>query len=143
MPDALAGVRIQTQERVGEKVVAMPVRPVKIESRRTGRREDQPMSLIDNQPRPIVSAADVSPGVFRPGLVTELARVRDRVKRPSLFTSANVERADVARRGGQRLASPSTEHQHGFSNSAGRGVAERYRPGGPPGKAIASTTAAH
>src|SRR6266508_1408901 len=98
MPDALAGVRVQTQQRVGEQVVAMPVRPVKIESRRAGRREDQSAPLIDNQPCPIVRAADVPPCVFRPRLVTEFARVRYRVKDPPLFSRANVERADVARR---------------------------------------------
>src|SRR6266508_3414088 len=141
MPDALAGVRVQTQQRVGEQVVAMPVRPVKIESRRAGRREDQSAPLIDNQPCPIVRAADVPPCVFRPRLVTEFARVRYRVKDPPLFSRANAERAYVARRGGQFLASQSADDKHVFVNGARRGVADRDLPGVAPDKTFAQIDA--
>src|SRR5215468_6076372 len=103
----------------------MPVRPVKIESRRAGRRENQPALLIYYQSRPIVRAAGVSPGVFRPCLVTEFARMRDRVKGPSLFAAANVEGANVTGRGRQRLAGQSADDQHVLVNGAWRGVADR------------------
>src|SRR5262249_26094954 len=100
----------------------------KIESRRTGRREDQPAPLIHNQTGPIVRAAGVAPGVFRPSLVTEFARMGESVKRPSLFARADVERADVAWRGRQRFAGQGADDQHVLVNGAGRGIADRDVP---------------
>src|SRR5262245_31705646 len=67
--------------------------------------------------------------------------MRYRVKGPQLYARANVERADVARRGGQCLASQSADDQHVFVNGAGRGVADRDLPGVAPDKTFAQIDA--
>src|SRR4030095_3995141 len=64
-----------------------------------------------------------------------------RVKGPTLFARANVERADVSRRGGQCLASQSADDQHVFVNGAGGGVADRDLPGVAPDNTFAQIDA--
>src|SRR5262245_44029251 len=104
MPFALARGGIQTEHRICEEIVAMPVRPVKIEGRGTRRCEDQSALFIHNQPGPIVRSADVLPGIFRPGLVSELARMRNRMEGPSLPARVRIEGANVTRRRRQTFA---------------------------------------
>src|SRR5262249_2378302 len=103
VPDALAGARVEREHAVGEQVVAGTVRAVKVERRRTGRRESPGVLLIDRDAGPRVRAAGDLPRVLRPGVVAELAGPWNRVERPADLSRVDVVRADVAGRGRQRL----------------------------------------
>ena len=71
-----------------------------------------PRPLVERHPRPAVGAAAVLPGVLRPGVVAELAGMRDGVKRPAQGAGAHVVRADVAGRRRQSLADAAADdHQ--------------------------------
>ena len=91
VPQALAGARIEGQQAVAEQVGADAVAAVEIERRRSGREVDDAARHVDRDLAPGVGAADVLPGVLRPGVVAELARTRNGVERPH-------QRAACARR---------------------------------------------
>src|SRR5579864_6130074 len=104
MPDALAGRGLQSDQRVGEQIVAQTVGSVEIEGRRAGRHEDQAALFIHAHARPVVRRAAVFPGVLGPGFIPEFAGMRNGVKAPANFSGADVERADVAGRTREILA---------------------------------------
>ena len=83
VPTVFAGARLERDDRRGEQVVARANRTVEIGAGITGREIDEPELGIDGRRIPHRGAA-VHPdvGVLRPGIVTELARARNRVERP-------------------------------------------------------------
>ncbi len=52
MPHALAGFRIQSEQTIGEQVIAQAVRAVEIECSGTGWHKDQPGFRIERHPGP-------------------------------------------------------------------------------------------
>ena len=111
VPHPPAGGGAQAEDRVREQVVAVTIGAVEVVGGRPRRGVDQPSRVIEGQPRPGVGAAAVAPGVFRPGLMAGLARVGDGVERPPLPAGVDIERADVARRGGQALGHDGAEDE--------------------------------
>src|SRR5437879_5753264 len=99
MPHAPAGGGVQGQQAVGVNVLADAIAAPKIKRRRTGGDEDHSPLFVHCHARPAVRATDVLPGVGRPGLVTRLARIRNRVERPDDLAGARVVSADVPGRG--------------------------------------------
>src|SRR6185437_16126322 len=81
MPDALAGFGVQRNKRVRKQIVAQAIRAIEIESSRTGWGENDSALDVEAHARPVVHAADILPGIFRPGIVAEFAGVRNGVKR--------------------------------------------------------------
>jgi hypothetical protein len=98
VPDALARRGAQAEDRVGEEVVAVAVGAVEVIGRRARGRVQKAALLVERDARPGVGAATVLPRAFRPGVVAELARVRDGVECPLLRAGVDVERTDVAGR---------------------------------------------
>jgi hypothetical protein len=121
MPDSLARVGVEREERVGEQVVPGPVRPVKIGRRRSGGNVHDPSLLVHRHARPVVRGTRVFPGVFRPGVIAVFAGVRDRVKRPSNLARPNVEGAEVSGRSGQGFRRSPSDDQEVFVKNAGAG----------------------
>ena len=125
MPDALAGVRIEREERVGEQVVAGTVGAVEIGRGGAGGDEDESTFYIDCHSRPVVGAARVGPGVLRPGVVAVLAGTRNGVERPAKPPGADVVGADVAARCRQALGRPAADDVQILVDDARRRQAHR------------------
>ncbi len=121
MPYALAGRSIQGQQGIGEKVVAFAIGSVEIEGGGTGGNEDQAALFVEAHAGPVIGAADVLPRVFGPGIVAELAGMRDGVKGPANFSGARVESTHVARGCGQSLADDTAHDDEVFIDDAGGG----------------------
>ena len=132
MPHALAGVGLQREQRVGEQVVALAIRAVEIECRRTGGDEDQAALFVEAHAGPVVGRADVLPGVLGPGVVAEFAGMRNGVERPADLAGADVVGADVAGRGGQRLADDAAHDQQVLVDDAGVVAEMDISSGGRP-----------
>src|SRR4030095_11528748 len=98
MPDALAGLRLQTDQRFGEQVIAQPMSAVPVVGRRAGGQIDVTQFLVDAHPCPDVSVAGVLPRLVLPGLIAELARLGHGMEYPERLAGANVEGLDVAAR---------------------------------------------
>ena len=99
VPHALAGAGIEGDEGGPEEIRANAVGAIKVVGGGTGRHEHDPARGIDRQLAPRIRAPDVLPRIGRPGLVPELARVRNGVETPHLFPGNDVVGANVARRG--------------------------------------------
>ena len=121
MPDAAAGSGIQRDQGIGKQVVAHPVGAIEIRRRRPGRHVDDPTVLIERHAGPIVGRAAVRPGAFRPGLITELSGMRNRVEGPAELSGLGVVGANIARRGRQSLRLACAEYHQILVNHAGAG----------------------
>ena len=104
MPDTLARLRLQRNQRIREQIVSKAVGAVEIESRRPGRNEQQPALFIQTHAAPIVRGSTIFPGVLRPGLVPELARMGNRVEAPAKLSGTDVVGPDVTGRRGESFA---------------------------------------
>src|ERR1700722_12227752 len=98
MPDAFAGFCVKRNQRVSKQVVAYAIAAIKVEHRGTGGNIDDAALGIDRHPGPIVGGSGIFPGVFRPGVITELSRPWDRVEGPAQSSGAYIEGADVSGR---------------------------------------------
>ena len=125
VPDALAGIGVERQQRIGEQIVAEAVRAVEIGRRAAGGRVHDAALLVHRHARPVVRRPAVRPGVFRPGVVAEFARMRNGVEAPAELAGAHVVGAYVARRGGQSLGRPPADDQHVLIDDARGGQHHR------------------
>src|SRR5437773_7361626 len=121
MPDAFSGVRLESDQRIREQVVAGSIGPVEVEGGGTRRNKDQASLYVKGHSSPVIGAANVLPGVFRPRFVAELSGMRDSVKRPAQAPGSEVVRTNVARGRRQRLAR-SEERRVGKEGRCGVGA---------------------
>src|SRR5262245_28269998 len=98
MPDALAGLCFQTDQRFGEQVIAQAMSAIPVVGRRAGWHIDVTKFLVDAHQRPDISVAGVLPRLVLPGLIAELARLRHGLEYPERLAAADVESLDVATR---------------------------------------------
>ena len=98
MPDALACLRLEHDERVGEQVVAHAVGPVIVVGRRAGRHEDEAALHVEGHPGPVVRGAGVRPRLLRPRLIPELSGPWNGVEGPAQRPGSDVISAHIARR---------------------------------------------
>src|SRR5215470_13438532 len=96
VPHAPAGRRIESEQTVGEQVVAGTVGAVEIADRRPRRDVNDAALLIEREAAPAVGGAGILPAIGGPIVVAELARMWNRVKGPAQLAGVNVERPDVA-----------------------------------------------
>ena len=96
MPQPLARARVEREQAIGEEVRAVPIGAVEVVRRRAGRDVDDAPVLVDRHLTPVVRAADVLVGVFRPRLVAELSGLRNGVKLPDELARDDVVGADIA-----------------------------------------------
>ena len=111
VPDALAGRGVEGEQGVGEEVGAHAVAAVEVGGGRAGGDENEAPLVVHRHARPVVGGADAEPGVGRPGVVAELAGMRDGVEDPPHLAGAHVEGADVPGGGGARLGVPRRQDQ--------------------------------
>ena len=102
VPHPFARGRLEREQRVGKQVLAVAIAAPEVEGRRAGRQEHQAPRPVDGDAAPRIGAADVRPGVGGPRVVAEFARCGNGLEHPAHATRADVERADVARRGWAR-----------------------------------------
>ena len=96
VPDALAGVGVESDEGIGEDVVAGAVCAVEVRGGRADGDEDDAAFGIEGDAGPGVRGAGVLPCIFGPGVVAELAGMGDGVELPADLSGANVKGADVS-----------------------------------------------
>ena len=98
VPFPCAGIRVEADEGFSEQIRAGTPPAVKVVARRAKRHVDEAAIGVERHRRPGVGVAGEAPRISLPGVVAELARLRDGVKRPHLAAGARVERADIAGR---------------------------------------------
>ncbi len=106
MPDALAGLRVEGHQALGEKVVARAVTAVEVVGRRLNREVDVAELQVRGHRRPDGGVTGVAPRVVFPGLVPELTHEWDGVEDPPPLAGPDVvaahEPGDVLPAGGKR-----------------------------------------
>ncbi len=98
VPHAFSGGRVEAHEAFREQVVAGTMSAVIVVGRRAERQIDVAELIVNGEHRPDVGRAGVVGGAVVPGVVPELARLRDGVERPELLAGARIEAEDVAAR---------------------------------------------
>src|ERR1039458_4825604 len=83
-------------------------------------RVDDAAFLVDGKLAPNIGAADGLPCVFRPGVVTELAGMWNRVEGPDQSSAAHVEGADIAGGRAVSLIRRRAENQQILKHLSGR-----------------------
>ena len=96
VPDALARLDVDADDRLREQVVARPVPAVHVVGGRGGRHVDVAELLVGREERPDGRVPAVLPRAVAPGVGAVFARLRDGVKDPLQLPGAHVERAHVA-----------------------------------------------
>ena len=104
MPDTSAGSCVESQQRVGEEILAHPGAAVEIRSRGSGRDVHDAAPDIDAHACPRIRTAGSLPGIRRPRVITQLAWAGNGVKRPADFAGTDVIGANISRRGSFLLA---------------------------------------
>ncbi len=98
MPQTLARARIERQQTIAIEIRAQTIAAPEIICRRTDRKICDAALFVDGKLAPDIRPACGLVSVFRPCVVTEFARIRDRVKGPHEFAAHYVVSADIARR---------------------------------------------
>ena len=98
VPLALPRRRVEADQRLPEQRVAGAPAAVVVVARSAHRHVQQPALFVERHRRPHVGVAGERPRIVTPGVIAELARLRNRVKAPRRLPGACVERANVARR---------------------------------------------
>src|SRR5580765_2136156 len=119
MPDSLAGFGVQRDQTVCEQIVADPVATIEIRRGRACGNVDNSSLKIERHAGPVVGGATGLPCISWPGVITEFARVRNRVKRPAQLAGANVVSADVSGRGGQGFGIPAADDDQVLVHNSG------------------------
>ena len=96
VPDPLAGAGVEADDGLREEVVAEAVSAVVVVARRPDREVDEPPFGVEGHGRPDVRVADSVPGAVLPGVVAELAGLRDQVEGPDQLAGFGAERLHVA-----------------------------------------------
>ena len=120
VPHALAGARVERDQRVRVEVAADAIGAVVVVGRRAGREVGDAAARVDRDLAPGVGAADVLPGVLRPRLVALLAGMRHRVERPHQLAGDDVVGAQRARRRQVAFAGRRAEQQQVLEDLARR-----------------------
>src|SRR5271168_2130857 len=98
VPDTLAPPGLHANEALSKETIARPVHPVVIVRRRSERQVHVAEFVVGAQHRPEVCGTSRLRGSVLPGVVTEVALVRDRVEGPKQFAGSDIKAAHVAGR---------------------------------------------
>ena len=103
VPEILAGVRIDRDDRRGEQIVAGAIDADAVVVRRAERHVENAALGIERRVTPDVDAGSVLRAVPAPGVVAEFARPRHGVERPHQLAGPRVPGARIARRSGTAI----------------------------------------
>lgn len=121
VPEALAGVGVESEEGVGVEVVAEAVEAVEVVDGGAGGDVDDAALFVEGHAGPVVGGAGDLPGVFGPGLVAGFAGKGDGVEDPAELAGVDVVGADVAVQGRFGLGRAEADDDHVFIDEAGGG----------------------
>src|SRR6188472_960505 len=96
VPFALSGFQIDTDDALGEEVVAWTMAAIVVGRRRFNWEVDEAGLLVDGDLRPHAGVAGLGPRLVLPRVVAEFAWPRNRVERPQQLAAAHIERAHQA-----------------------------------------------
>src|SRR5215471_6260835 len=97
MPQPLAGACVQRHQAVAKQVLPVAIGAVKVEARSAERNVSNPALLVYGHFIPVVHSAAGFPKVLWPRFVTELARMRNRMKDPHELSASSVVGVDIGR----------------------------------------------
>ena len=120
MPQALAGARVEREQAVAEEIRADAVRAVVVVGRRRNREIGDAALRIERDLAPHIDAARVLPGILGPGVVAELARLRNGVEGPHELAGDDVVGAHVTGSREIRLARRAAEQDQVLEHASGR-----------------------
>ena len=120
MPDALACVRVECEQRVSVEVIADAVATVEVHDGRSGRCVEDASLCIEDHAGPIICGAGGLVGILRPRLVAGFAGKWDGVEDPPQCTCPQIVRTDVARRGRMRFGLAAADDDHVLVDNARR-----------------------
>src|SRR5690349_18359221 len=132
VPHAAAGARVEADQGLAEEIVSGPVAAVKVAGRRFDRNVHVAQFFVGAERTPGACIARVLPGALFPGVVAELARLRDGAEGPEALAGAHIVTAYVAGhvllrgRGDARLQSR-PYHDDAAHNDRGRRGADLAR----------------
>src|SRR6266404_1671270 len=129
MPDATAGLGIESEQAVGKKVIAEAVTSVEIKRSRSGGNVQDSSLRVERHSGPVVRSAAVRPCIFGPGFVSEFSGMWDRVEAPAKFACTDIVGADIARRRREGFRITTSHDENVFVNYRGTGQRNRYRCG--------------
>src|SRR5262249_47003586 len=92
MPQPLPGLSVDRNDTVGEQIITMMTYPYEIRLRRAGSNVSNAANLIHCHAGPAIGSVFLRP---IPGVVTELAFMRDGVKGPKLLPRHYVKAPDI------------------------------------------------
>ena len=121
MPEALAGVGVEGEQRVGEEVVAEAIATVEIKDSRASGRVENAAFGIESHAGPVVCGSGGLPRTIGPGFVAKFAGMRNRVEGPAQGPAVHVEGANVARGRGMGFRIASADDDEVFVDEAGGG----------------------
>src|ERR1700761_585573 len=127
MPQAFPCLRIESEKRVGKKIIPGSIRAVEIKDRRSGGNINNPTLFIERHARPVIRRARIFPGIGRPRLITKFARPGYGVKSPEKFAGVNVESTNIARWRRVGLRIPSADNDRILVDPPGTGERDRLR----------------
>ena len=93
MPFPLARPQIDADETLGKQVVSRTLAAVVVRRRRLDREINEAEIFVDGDLRPHTGVARLGPRTVFPGFIAELARARNGIESPELFSAAHIERA--------------------------------------------------
>ena len=127
MPQIFAGARIESEQAVGEQIVARAIAAIQFIFGGRDRKIRDAALLVDGDLTPHIHAAHVLVGVLWPRVVPEFALTRNRVEHPCQLARAHVKRAQIARRRQITFAGKASENDQIFENPAGSSGGQRNR----------------
>src|SRR5579872_6826587 len=98
VPHACAGLGVERDRAVGEKICTVSVASVEIEGSRAETGENQTSVDVNTETTPSIRCTTVFPRIALPSLVTKFPRTGHRAKPPDFAAAVNVKGADVAGR---------------------------------------------
>src|SRR6202041_1066051 len=98
VPEVFTRAGVQREEAIGIKIVAWPIAAVELVLRGGYREVGDSVLLIDGDLAPDIHAAHVFVGIFRPRVVSEFARTRNRMEHPQKLAADYIEGANISRR---------------------------------------------
>src|ERR1700691_3542368 len=111
MPKIFARAGVERQQAIAEKTGARAIRTIKVIGGRSQRKVSDPALFVDRHPTPVVGAANILPGIFRPAIVTKLSGVGNGMKDPDHFSGEHVIGANIAWRRSVLFSCAGTQNQ--------------------------------
>src|SRR5271156_2364170 len=111
VPKIFARASVKRQQAIAEKTGAGTIRAKEVIGRRSQREVSDSTLFVDSHPAPVIGAANVLPGILRPGVVTKFAGVGNGMKDPDHLPAEHVIGTNIARRGSVLFPSGRTQNQ--------------------------------